>query len=69
VATPNHNANGGYLDAAATKWRYDSVNNAFQFFKMQLLWAALPLEIHHVIAEKDLTEITPQRYLQGSNHS
>jgi hypothetical protein len=55
VAATQHDANKGYLDATATKWRNDSANNAFQFFKMQLFWAALPGEIHQVITQKDLT--------------
>jgi hypothetical protein len=58
VPASNHNANRGYLDATATKWRNNSVNNAFHFFKMQLFWVALPGEIHHLIAQKDPTEVT-----------
>jgi hypothetical protein len=43
VAAPaHHDANGGYLEAMATKWRNNSVNNAMQFFKMQLFRAAFP---------------------------
>jgi hypothetical protein len=43
VAAPAYqDANGGYLEALATKWRNDSVNNAMQFFKMQLFRAAFP---------------------------
>ena len=34
------------------------MNNAFQFFKMQLFWAALPGDIRHVIAQKGLAEST-----------
>jgi hypothetical protein len=41
VEAPHHDANGGYLDTTATKWKNDSVNNVMQFFKMQLFRAAL----------------------------
>ncbi len=34
------------------------MNNAMQFLKIQLFWAALPAEIHHVVAQKDQTNIT-----------
>jgi hypothetical protein len=36
VEAPPQGANGGYLDATATKWKNNSVNNVMQFFKMQL---------------------------------
>jgi hypothetical protein len=59
VATPAHDdTNWGYLEATATKWRNDSVNNAMQFFKMQLLRAALPGDIHKVIAQHDPNTMT-----------
>jgi len=32
----------GYLEATATQWKNDAVNNMLQFFKMQLFRAALP---------------------------
>jgi hypothetical protein len=55
VAVPaNHNANGRYFEATATKWRNDSVNNAMQFFKMQLFWAALPADILKVVAQNTM---------------
>ncbi len=34
IEAPQHDTNGGYLDATATKWNNDSVNNVMQFFKM-----------------------------------
>jgi hypothetical protein len=58
VAAPQQDTNRGYLDATATKWRNNSVSNAMQFFKMQLFWAALPGEIHNVVAQEDQTNIT-----------
>ncbi len=33
VPAPNIDANGGYLDAMATKWRNNSVNNTFRSSK------------------------------------
>jgi hypothetical protein len=51
VAVPaNHNANGRYFEATATN---DSVNNAMQFFKMQVFWAALPADILKVVTQYD----------------
>ncbi len=58
VAASQQDINGGYLVATATKWRNDSVNNAMQFLKMQLIWATLPGKIRHVVAQKDQTNIT-----------
>jgi hypothetical protein len=42
IEAPQHNANVGYLDAMATKWKNDSINNAMQLFKLQLFRAGLP---------------------------
>ncbi len=53
IEAPQHNANGGYLDATATKWKNNSVNNVKQFFKMQLFRAALPGDICKVVAQHD----------------
>jgi hypothetical protein len=53
-----HDANRGYLDVTATKWKNDSVNNVMQFFKMQLFWAALPGDICKVVAQHDQNSIT-----------
>jgi len=36
VEAPPQDGNWGYLDATATKWKNDLVNNVMQFFKMQL---------------------------------
>ena len=33
VAAPQRDTNGGYLDATATKWRNNSVNNAMKFLR------------------------------------
>jgi len=46
------------IDAAASIWRKVSLNNAMQFFKMQLFFAALPGEIRLIVAQKDQTNIT-----------
>jgi hypothetical protein len=55
VAVPaNHNANCRYFEATATKWRNDSINNAMQFFKMQLFWATLPADILKVVAQNTM---------------
>jgi hypothetical protein len=54
----HHDASGGYLDATATKWKNDSINNAVQFFKMQLFQVALPREIQKVVAQHDQTTMT-----------
>ncbi len=53
AAPANQNANVKYLEATTTKWRNDSFNNAMQFFKMQLFWAALPGNILKVVAQYD----------------
>jgi hypothetical protein len=58
VEAPQHNANGGYLDTTATKWKHNSVNNVMQFFKMQLFWAALPGDIRKVMVQHDQNSIT-----------
>jgi hypothetical protein len=54
----HHDASGGCLDATATKWENDLVNNAVQFFKMQLFQVALPREIQKVVAQHDQTTMT-----------
>jgi len=54
----HHDACGGCLDATATKWENDLVNNAVQFFKMQLFQVALPREIQKVVAQHDQTTMT-----------
>jgi hypothetical protein len=36
VEAPPQDGNRGYLDATATKWKNNFVNNVMQFFKMQL---------------------------------
>jgi hypothetical protein len=57
-APAHHIANGGYLADTARKWRNNSVNNAMQFFKMQLFWAALPGDICKVVAQQNPNTIT-----------
>jgi len=39
------------LEATATKWTNNSLKNEIQFFKMHLFWAALPGDIHKVVAQ------------------
>ncbi len=58
VEASQHDSYRGYLDAKATKWKNDSVNNAMQFLKMQLFWAALPGDIRKVVAQHDQNMIT-----------
>jgi hypothetical protein len=58
VEAPQHNANGGYLDATATKWKNYSINKVMQFFKMLLFRAALPGDIRKVVAQHDQNSIT-----------
>jgi len=59
VAAPaNHDTNRGYLEATATKWRNDSVNNTMQFFKMHLFRAALPGDICKIVAQHDQNTMT-----------
>ncbi len=59
VAAPaNHDTNGGYLEATATKWRNDSVNKVMQFFKTQIFRAALPANICKIVAQHDQNTLT-----------
>jgi hypothetical protein len=58
LALLQHDASGGYLNATATKWENDSVNNAVQFFQMQLFQVDLPREIQKVVAQHDQTTMT-----------
>jgi hypothetical protein len=46
VEAPPQDGRGGvgYLDATATQWKNEAVNNMMQFFKMQLFRAVLPGE-------------------------
>jgi hypothetical protein len=53
-----NNANCRYLTATAEKFKNDAVNNAMQFFKIQLFLAALPEELHNVVPQRDQTTIT-----------
>jgi hypothetical protein len=57
-ALAHHDANGGYLAPTARKWRNDSINNAMQFFKMQLFQVALPRDICKVVAQQNPNTIT-----------
>jgi hypothetical protein len=56
VEAPPQDGNRGYLDATATKWK--SVNNVMPFFKIQLFRAALPGDIHKVVAQHNQNTIT-----------
>jgi hypothetical protein len=58
IEAPQHDANGGYLDTTATRWKKNSVNNVMQFFKMQLFQAALPGDIRKVVTQHDQNSIT-----------
>jgi len=57
-APANHNANRGYLATTTTKWRNNFVNKAVQFFKIQLIWAALPGDIRKLVAQQNQNTIT-----------
>ncbi len=50
--------NVGLLDATATQWKNDAVNNMFQFFKMQLFRAALPGDLWKAVAQHNQNTIT-----------
>jgi hypothetical protein len=62
VAAPATDAQGlgavGYLEATATQWKNDAVNNMLQFFKMQLFRAALPGDLRKAVAQHDQNTIT-----------
>jgi hypothetical protein len=58
VEAPVQDANGGYLDATATKWKNDFVNNVMQFFKMQLFQAALTPDLRKAVAQHNQNTIT-----------
>ncbi len=60
VPEPPTDAHGlgqvGLLENTATQWKNDTVNNMFQFFKMQLFRASLPGDLRK--AQHDQTMIT-----------
>jgi len=60
VEEPNQDGQGnmGLLDATATKWKNDAVNNMFQFFKMQLFRAALPGYLRKAVTQHNQNTIT-----------
>jgi len=60
VEAPPQDGNGGvgYLDATATQWKNDAVNNMLQFFKMQLFWAALPGDLQKAVTQHNQNTIT-----------
>jgi hypothetical protein len=60
VEEPNQDGQGnvGLLDATATKWKNDAVNNMFQFFKMQLFPAALPGNLRKAVTLHNQNTIT-----------
>jgi hypothetical protein len=41
----------GYLEATATQWKNEAVNNMLQFFKMQLFRAALPRDLQKAVLD------------------
>jgi hypothetical protein len=55
IEAPQHDVNGGYF---STKWKNDSINNAMQFFIMQLFQAALAGDIHKDVSQHDQNTIT-----------
>ncbi len=58
VEAPAQDANVGYLDATATKWKNDSVINVMQFFKMQLFRAALTRDLRKAVAQHNQNTTT-----------
>jgi hypothetical protein len=48
----------GLLEATATQWKNDTVNNMLQFFKMQLFRASLPADLRKAVAQHDQNAIT-----------
>ena len=60
VEAPTQDGPGGvgYLEATATKWKNDAVNNMLQFFKMQLFRAALPGDLRKAVAQHNQNMIT-----------
>ncbi len=69
VEASQHDSYRGYLDAKATKWKNDSVNNGMQFLKMQLFRAALPGDILKVVAQHDQNMITLDDMYQVATNS
>jgi hypothetical protein len=62
VPEPPTDAHGlgqvGLLEATATQWKNDTVNNMLQFFKMQLFRASLPGDLRKAMAQHDQNTIT-----------
>jgi hypothetical protein len=62
VPEPPTNAQGlghvGLLEATATQWKNDMVNNMLQFFKMQLFRASLPGDLRKAVVQHDQNTIT-----------
>jgi hypothetical protein len=48
----------GLLEATATQWKNNTLNNMLQFFKMQLFRASLPGDLRKAIAQHDQNTIT-----------
>jgi hypothetical protein len=48
----------GLLEATATQWKNDTVNNMLQFLKMQLFRASLPGDLRKAVAQHDQNIIT-----------
>jgi hypothetical protein len=53
AAPAHHDVNGGFTMPRARQWRYEALNNAQQFLKMQLFRAALPAELWKVVAQRN----------------
>jgi hypothetical protein len=50
--------NVGLLDATATQWKNDAVNNMLQFFKIQLFRAAQPRDLRKAVTQHNQNTIT-----------
>jgi hypothetical protein len=55
----------GLLEATATQWKSDMVNNMLQFYKMQLLRASLPGDLRKAMAQHDQNMIMLDDMYQG----
>jgi len=62
VPEPATDAHGlgqlGLLEATATQWKNDTMNNMLQFYKMQLFRASLPGDLRKAVTQHDQNTIT-----------
>jgi hypothetical protein len=58
AAPAHHDVNNGYTLPVCRQWRDEALNNAQQFLKMQLFWAALMPELRKVVAQRNPNTMT-----------